>query len=75
MSAKLALLTFGFIAAMAATPAEVARFGLNQAFTLQPSSQPFVSLRAGVESYFQSDCNFVMYAFPSAVFGTANLSY
>ncbi|KAL9068679.1 MAG: hypothetical protein Q9161_005993 [Pseudevernia consocians] len=36
-------------------------FGTNQAFTLQPSNSPVVSLWGGVESYFQGDGNFVVY--------------
>ena len=35
-------------------------FGTNQAFTLQPSNSPVVSLWGGVETYFQGDGNFVV---------------
>lgn len=35
-------------------------FGTQQAFTLQPSNSPVVSLWGGVESYFQGDGNFVV---------------
>ena len=35
-------------------------FGTNQAFTLQPSNSPVVSLWGGVQTYFQGDGNFVV---------------
>lgn len=39
-------------------------FNTNQAFTLQPSNSPVVSLWGGIDTYFQGDGNFVVSVFP-----------
>ena len=37
-----------------------AEFGITQAFTMQPSNSPIISLQGGVDTYFQGDGNLVV---------------